>query len=253
METCGEAARGVLPLLRASDGKYSLPPGYDGPVVLLDDRKETLEALKTKSPPCRFLTVSDCGQLLGLSPFEVESRTKWRQLGYRDAGRLLEELPKAVGSVIAEGLRSLQDLVLALSSARRIEALPAQGRLAKRGQKGELPESAGEPALDDLLQQRRRVACYANGLPKVGGKKRRAASLADEDTSERDGEGRVLNTTACRIVAALAISSFGTAAETFSSTTRVSSAWGTETPWKTAFTLGGPWLARRRQRPTSKA
>ena len=31
------------------------------------------------------------------------------------------------------------------------------------------------------------MACYADGLPKVGGKKRPAASLTDEDTSERDG------------------------------------------------------------------
>jgi len=54
-------AEGCAPLLRASDHNYSLPPGYDGPVVLRDDRKETLEALKTESPPYRFLTVSDCG------------------------------------------------------------------------------------------------------------------------------------------------------------------------------------------------
>jgi len=49
----------------------------------------------------------------------------WSQLGYRDVGRLLEELPKAVGTVIAEGLKPLQGLVLALCAARRREALPA--------------------------------------------------------------------------------------------------------------------------------
>ena len=37
------------------------------------------------------------------------------------------------------------------------------------------------------MRQWQHRACYANGLPKVGGKKRPAASLADEDTSERDG------------------------------------------------------------------
>jgi len=48
-EGTGDEWRGdeeCAPLLRASDHEYSLPPGYEGPVVLLDDRKETLEALK---------------------------------------------------------------------------------------------------------------------------------------------------------------------------------------------------------------
>ena len=63
-----------------------------------------------------------------------------------------------------------------------------QERLARKGRAGALPDQVVEPALRGLVQQRQRVACYANGLPKVGGKKRSAEDLTEGNTHEPLGE-----------------------------------------------------------------
>ena len=66
-----------------------------------------------------------------------------------------------------------------------------QERLARKGRAGALPDQVVEPALRALVQQRQRVACYANGLPKVGGKKRSTEDLTEGDTHEPLGEAEL--------------------------------------------------------------
>ena len=126
-----------------------------------------------------------------MTPFEAEGREQWKQLGLRDVGRLLAELPKSVCIVIAGGLKPLQHRVWTICSERRREVLPVQERLARKGRVGALPDQVVEPALRALVQQRQRVAYYANGLPKVRGKKRSAEDLTDGDTHEPLGEAEL--------------------------------------------------------------